>query len=418
MRKHRFITTLITALSVAGSGIITSAAGFVYQPVNGSVVYVENYLVMDSAATVPNVTFNLAIEAGSSQGASGTNSEVFSGNDSSVVSGTPAAGSAVFTKTLSTYTEPQAIESTGTQAKSGKVDPVVLQSGQKYARAKASLDFSSVQFKEPGIYRWVVTESNTVSVSPSNAKTGIVTDTDRTRVIDVYVETSGTDGRALAVAGYVLHNNESNAAVPKAYSQDEPSTKTNGFINQYVTNDLTIAELVTGNQASRDEYFEVNIEITGGIAGTESNIDLTNADAVTIITGTNTSQHTNPSKITFDENGTARATFWIQGDQSVKIQGLTNEVSYSVTENDSVLDEKGYSTTVEATGDTTVTVNGRRLSDTALTADTTVTYTNERLGTIPTGVLTTVLPGLIVICSSLIVIALKVTARKREADRM
>ena len=45
--------------------------------------------------------------------------------------------------------------------------------------------------------------------------------------------------------------------------------------------DMKITNTVTGNQASRDEYFKVTLNITGGLPSTTYKVDLSNADATT-----------------------------------------------------------------------------------------------------------------------------------------
>ena len=77
-------------------------------------------------------------------------------------------------------------------------------------------DFSKVQFTEPGIYRYVVTESGTSQ--------GITNDADLTRIVDVYVNDVTTDeGKALTIAGYVLHSSE-NGEPDVAAGEDFGST--------------------------------------------------------------------------------------------------------------------------------------------------------------------------------------------------
>lgn len=146
---------------------------------------------MDSNAAVPNVTFNFSIV-----GESKANSNTYSGADASKVTGSPVIGKAVFTNASTKYSSVQNLESTGIQAVTGKKDPVTLEVGQSYARANVSVDFSGVTFKEPGIYRYKITESAD--------KTGTITnDVKTTRYMDVYVEDNGSG--KLSVKGYVLH---------------------------------------------------------------------------------------------------------------------------------------------------------------------------------------------------------------------
>ena len=144
--------------------------------------------------------------------------------------------------------------------------------------------------------------------------------------------------------------------------------------------------------------------ISNAVAGTVYDVDLTNADATTKTNGINTTTHTNPASITIPANATTvTETFWLQNGQSIAIKGLANNTAYSINENKTTLDNEGYTATAtiteggSASTDGTYTANTVTAADTAVTADSTVAFTNAKTGTIPTGVLTSVLPGLLVL---------------------
>ncbi len=72
-------------------------------------------------------------------------------------------------------------DSTTLAASQGSSDYVKnLDSGEKYAKKTATLSFANVEFDEPGIYRYVITETN-------DSAQGITYDSDLTRILDVYV---------------------------------------------------------------------------------------------------------------------------------------------------------------------------------------------------------------------------------------
>ena len=112
-----------------------------------------------------------------------------------------------------------------------------------------------------------------------------------------------------------------------------------------------------------------------------------NADATTKKNGVNTETHVNPALLTAGEDGTLTQDFWIQNGQSIKIQGLAGKTGYTVTEA-----ENAYKTNIAVTGDTKngeadiAAVDGKVVTDAAVTADTTVAYTNEKSGAVPTGI--------------------------------
>ena len=184
---------------------------------------------------------------------------------------------------------------------------------EKYAKKTATLDFSACAFTEPGVYRYVITESGT--------NQGITNDADLTRIVDVYVNDASDDtGKKLTIAGYVLHSNEDDD--PDVAMGDDAgstgayvATKSQGFTNSYDTSDLTFRKEVSGNQASRDKYFEFTVKIAAAVPGTVYQVDLTGADATS---GSNASTiaentgKTNPDSLTIGEDGTVTQKFYLQ----------------------------------------------------------------------------------------------------------
>ena len=217
MKRKRLASVLGASALTFGTMLAPAMPVFAatsYTGVSGSSVSIQKYLVMDSNAAVPNVTFNFSIV-----GESKADSNTYSGADASKVTGSPVIGKAVFTNESTKFSSVQNLESTGIQAVTGKKDPVTLEAGQSYARANVSVDFSGVTFKEPGIYRYKITESadNTGTIT-NDAKT--------TRYMDVYVEDNGFG--KLSVKGYVLHGTAMDPAQDGANINDD--AKSEGFV--------------------------------------------------------------------------------------------------------------------------------------------------------------------------------------------
>ena len=377
----------MAAAIAAGYAAPVMAAGTTYTAIPGGSVNVEKYLVMDKDANVPNVTFEYAIASGTAQNASGTNARVFAGPTGAEI------GTATFTQGQETFTTAQAIPAGTGQKAAEATDPVELESTEKYARSPIQVNLANVRFNEPGIYRYIITES-------ASSAAGITMDDDASRVLDVYVVDNGS---GLEVEGYVLHKSAADAVVPKEYAAGNPSTKTEGYVNEYTSHDLTLSKQVTGNQASRDEYFEFTVTISDAVAGTVYDVDLTNADATTKTNGINTETHTNPASLTVGSGGTVTQTFWLQNGQSIKIKGLANNTGYSINENKTTLDNEGYTATATITEGAGASQDGEYTSSTTvaadadITADSTVAYTNAKSGVIPTGIVMSVLPGAAVV---------------------
>ncbi|MDD6560777.1 MAG: QVPTGV class sortase B protein-sorting domain-containing protein [Lactimicrobium massiliense] len=389
------------ALAMMGAMPVTSvfaAEGTTYAPVAGGTAVFEKYLTMNSQSEVPNATFKFAIDGGvtalDSDGASTLH--VYAGNDANNVVGAPTISDAVFAQGDTTYDSIQDQPTSVTvrnqdDGKTTNKDLLTLDSGKKYARHDVTVDFTGVQYKEPGVYRYLITEQATTNQ-------GVTNDADTTRIMDVYVN---DDNGTLKIGGYVLQNAEPDGTVKR--DGTGTTEKSKGYTNDYTTHDLTISKTVTGNQASHDEYFKMTVKLSNAVAGTVYDVDLSNADATTKTGGFNTEAHTNPATLTVGADGTVTQDFWIQNGQSIKIQGLADKTAYSINEDADLMDKEGYDPAAKVTGDTktgeadtakdiVMDASTYTVTDDAITADTTVAYTNVKEGNTPTGVAMAVAP--------------------------
>lgn len=440
------VAMAMAAMMMTSIAAPAMAAGQTYSTVTGANTLVfEKYLTMDKEANVPNAKFNYTIAAGPAQDANNTagTMQVLAGNDANRVVGTPtiAADQARFSPTDETYETAQpsmaTLQSQHSDGTAPLVDNVTLEEGKKYARKAVAIDFSGVQFKEPGIYRYVVTEkAGDGTTADGQKQLGITNDADATRILDVYViddDTAAAGAPRMKIQGYVLHNTEGNVPV-LANGTTQQETKADGFSNDYETENLTLSKAVTGNQASRDEYFEFTVNITGAVAGTV--YDVTgNFDPTTKINGINTTAHENPARLTIGADGTLTQTFWLQRDQNLTINGLAKETAYSIKENADTLNAEGYTPSAVITGDNkkgandannvAMVPNGEsgadrtEVADDAIKADTTVAYTNAKAGTIPTGVAVALGSGFgVAALGALGVGVMKGKNRKKDEDEL
>lgn len=234
----------------------------------------DKYLVMDTQTHVPNVSFTYAVTAGSAKtyDVAGKKFEILAGVDADKVkmAGVGPAGTADNTIAY------QQGDATANDDNAYVKD--YDKATEKYAKKTATLDFSGCKFTEPGVYRYVITESGT--------NQGITNDADLTRIVDVYVNDNSDDsGKKLTIVGYVLHSNTDDD--PDVSMGDDAGTggqytetKSQGFTNTYDTSDLTFRKEVSGNQASHDKYFEFTVTIANAIPGTKYDVDITKADSV------------------------------------------------------------------------------------------------------------------------------------------
>lgn len=362
----------------------------------------DKFLLMDSQANVPNASFSYAVTAGAAKeydvygakayDAHGRKFQVLAGVDADKVTmagvgNGAAAGQIVFT------------QGDGSDTHDATKDAYVkdLTAGKKYALKTATLDFSKVQFTEPGVYRYIITESGT--------NQGVTNDADLTRVLDVYVndasstEADGALTKKLTIAGYVLHSNE-NDEPDVALGEDFGSagaytdTKSQGFTNSYDTSDLTLRKQVTGNQASRDKYFEFTLDIAAAQPNTKYDVVIDEADAISKTNAATIAENagqTNVTSITTDDQGKATQKFYLQHGQQVTVQGLAKDTTYAVTEN-----TEDYKSTENTATDKVVEIKAGTESapvdGTIVSADLTTGYLNTRDGVIPTGIVMAVAP--------------------------
>ena len=384
MKKHaRFLTTLLAAVLLVAAAL-PSAFAFKYTAVAGTSTTFYKYLVMDVDANVPNATFAFTVAPGTAIAATENRVAVLAGI------GTPTIADVTFAPGNTTYTTKQ-----GT-------DEVTLVSGQKYAKQTVTVSFSGISFPEPGIYRYIVTETATTNQ-------GVTNDESETRTLDVYV--TDNDG-ALEVSSYVLHTGtDAPAAGADKGSADVSNTgdklgdKSAGYTNTYDTSNLTFSKTVSGNQASRDKYFAFTVTIRGAVAGTVYDVDLTKAD-VNISANPNDATTcignavTQPQRLTVPADGTVTQVFYLQHGQEITIKGLAKGTEYAVTEN-----PEDYKQTAPDNA-----------SGTIVSEDVTAAFTNTRSGVIPTGVLLTVAPFAAIMAVGAVGIIVMVGKKRKRAE--
>lgn len=401
-------------------------------PVDGTSLTFKKFLIIGAGDNVPNVTFSYTIAAGtaiSTDTSSNTEFQVDAGVDADKVTITDTT----FAPRATTYTSVQTGDIDVTRQASDRATSLTADTGvefetskgEQYAVQNATVDFSGVTFVEPGVYRYIITET----ASTTNAAAGIMHDNDVDRVLDVYVtDNNGT----LEISGYVLHKNESNIAISSTMgsndvmSEGEPlDDKTDGFTNEYKSKDLVFKKEVVGNQASRDKYFEFTLKLenvgnentfTVSIADdndpntTDGNADATSGSNNATITANRGKE--NVLTLTSDASGEITRKFYLQHGQSIAVRGLPLNAEYTVTENAEDYKSTGASVTgyTDATsGDIGIVAGNNKVVKTS--------FKNERQGIIPTGLFTIVGPAIAVILIALIGIGIVLMGKRRKEER-
>lgn len=237
---------------------------------------------------------------------------------------------------------------------------VTFSYGDTSATKQATVDFSKVDFKHAGIYRYIITES-------SSTNDDVAIDSSATRYLDVYVV--NTDNGGLKIDTYMLLTSASAPTKNTDGKWSYGEAKSAGFTNKYTTYSLTVNKIITGTAANLSEKFNFTIEFEG--------------DAGASFTyGTTT--------ITLDNDGKASQTVALGNGESAEITGIPSNVKYTVTEN--IDATEGYTTSYKVDNATNAT-NGTATSEAIMgKVNHTVSFTNDKASTPVTGVITTIAP--------------------------
>lgn len=399
-----WMTALMAATAFAGVGTpVLAAAGTNYgTTIEGTkTTTFDKFLVMDKQANVPNAKFTYTVTAGNAKAydVAGKKFQVLAGVDADKITMAGVGGTAEAAAAANSIVFRQGDGSdTHDTTKDAYVKDLVA--GKKYALKTATLDFSAVQFTEPGVYRYVITEAGD--------NQGITNDADLTRVLDVYVndasaEVDGAFTKKLTIAGYVLHSNvddEPDVAAGENFGSTGAYTdkKSQGFTNSYDTSDLTLRKQVTGNQASRDKYFEFTLNIDKAQPNTKYDVVIDEADATSKANAATIEANAgkaNVTSITTDDAGKATQKFYLQHGQQITVQGLAKDTTYAVTENTE--DYKSTANTKDTpVVDTKADTEAAPVDGTIVSTDLTTGFLNTRDGVIPTGVIMAVAPFAVV----------------------
>ncbi len=375
-RFRKKLSALLVTAAMAATMIVPASAANTYPggviPGNCNSLVFNKYLVLDADAHVPNVDFTYTLANGTSGSIGGTSVLAGVGADDVKFGGSKVSTSNPIVVSFTSDDDENKLETVATG------DPVTLESGKNYVKKSIALDFSDVSYTQPGIYAYSLVENN-----PSLA--GISYDSNLDKDLYVYVVDNSNDtSNTLKVAGFALVNH---GDVPNEQN------KVIGYVNEYDTNDVTLSKTVAGNQGSRDQYFTFSVTLAGAGKNALITVDISNADESidanpnSSTTGI-TSAVTNVDSLTANENGEATGTFYLQHGQQIVFKELAAGTTVTVVESQN----DGYTVTHTGSIDTT----GNSATATINNSDIEIAYTNTKEGTIPTGVLLTVVPVAIV----------------------
>lgn len=234
--------------------------------------------------------------------------------------------------------------------------------------ATSEIDFSTVKFTQPGIYRYEITNGD----QSDSAYTG---DFGATKRLDISVINSNT--------GLVI-----DAATLSGMDDKGQIKKVDGFDFNYATTFVKFTKNVEGNQGDQNKSFDFNVKLENVVSNATS-VDVYLPGAITA------------TSLTSNDNFTK--TYQLKHNQTITIENIPAGASFSVSENKSNLDADGYQaklsnddiTNKSGVSMKAVTVDNTiydEFSKSNLGEGTTFTIINTKEGTVPTGVIFAVAP--------------------------
>ena len=397
--KKTVALVLCLALTVLAAVPAFAAA---YAPVNGDATHgFKQFLIVDKDARIPKTEFNYSISAGTGVPASAGKMEVLAGI------GSPAVGKAEFS-------EGEAVSDTA-------VDGITLESSQRFAQKTVSLDFTGVAFPEPGIYRYIVTMTTGGQQAMKYDVQKGASAAAKKRVLDVYII---DDAGVLKVDSYAFHemaddilagSSGGSASVSGAHAR--LSDKSEGFVNLYATKNVTFGKEVTGNQGSKDKYFEFTFELTNAEKGTTYIADISAAETASGVTEAtipaNRSKN-NPTQFITDATGAAAVKYYLCDGQYITVKGLPEDSSYALAENkEDYVSANGIAASIARGG----IAHSDPLSGTIAASDIRTGFTNTRNGIVPTGILFAAAPAAGTAALGIAGLAVILIGRRRRNDK-
>ncbi len=451
------LTTMVIAPLTAGAGNYPEE-----KQAQGTTTTFDKYLVMDSDATVPNVTSVFSITAGEGI-ATGVNSiNCYAGigtptfNPDETQGIAVVDGKAVVSFSATDTTTPEKDVNTKTVA----FRTTDNDSDEKFATKTVTVNFAEIKFPEPGLYRYIITEE-----APTDGGISVPTG-DREYTLFVTVK---DDNGTLVVSQteYVLQEGTDTPSIIDKVIKDDSDTvigttkvnenKKTGMTNWYTTHDLMFNKNVTGNQGSRDKYFKFTVKLTN--TSEEGVLTMTDARANDrfIVTGSfdvnpekNDATKTDYTSVPDGEslNAMQKANgygegkelnqmsigtttycyvtyaqlvegkdFYLHSGQNIEINGIPEGLGYIVSE-----EKEDYTSNVTVNNTDGLDADGvknsdnSQVTDSRLTGTARLTFTNSKDGTIPTGVLTTVAASVGIVAIGLAGIIFGIVNNRKKSE--
>lgn len=371
MRMKRFARVFTSAM-LAGAMMMTMGGMTAFAAVDS--IPLTKTVTTDGNTYAPNTTFSFTVEAGGSGNVTGT--AYGAANDTASLPVKEGVNvDKVFTMPENyVFTPGDEVKEEYTQGKN-----IVI-------KAK---DGEEKYFTEPGIYHYIISETegdyegiiyDTVD-RDVYLYVGYVTGTDELEVQNVVVSKDGNkigNDTNIGDRGIEFINNYGKHGTPDPENPDGP-------IPGDTTHDLTVTKKVAGNQGDKNKAFEFTVQVNGAPGECYK------------VVFTDKNKETTESKL---ESGSTGTKYYLKDGESIRIFGLTDTDTYTVTETD--YSDEGY--TVEK-GNESGTVNAD---------DTAYDVVNTKSVTTPTGIVLSFAPYIMLVALAGVFAVLFLRKKKEE----
>ena len=357
-------STFMIAKPVKAEGEGACTVGTNEYAVCGTTTTLKTYLTMKQNATVPNLTVAYTVSAGSA------------------VDGTGGYQSVKTGISINDVTVSNAVFSTADTANSATANEAGI-TNRIAVKKDISVDFTKVKFTSPGIYRYIITQT---AVESPFELVG-----ESTTTVDVII-VNDENGK-LKVEGYLAYDG---TFTKGAHETANANDKDDKFVIYYHTVSLEVIKKVEGNQGDRNKTWNFTVSFSG----------LGNSTTIC----RNGNSDINLQSYTADADGNLSQSFEIKHGQKLILNSIPSGAKVTVTETEAGLD--GYTTTYKVSENGAHT--GNSASNVTLSAEngTEIEVINTKAGNVPTGIMTAILPGSVLVAASVLYFAV----RKNEEE--
>ncbi|MCR4652561.1 MAG: hypothetical protein K5744_02595 [Eubacterium sp.] len=291
----------------------------------------------------------------------------------------------------------------------GSVSQVAISGKKAEVSENAEIDFSVIEWKAPGVYRFRVKEERTNKSVAYNAAYTDLTDEESKRYIDVYVNAVSTSDGSIEyqIAGYVFLKAEKGTGGTVTYKKTTGYTDDGGnggsdsgtSVTIYETYNLTVKKVIKGTMAKASDVFNFTVSADG-----------TQEIPADMMTTTGGITAASPSF-----NGSTQVyTTGLKGGDSLAIKGIAKYANVTVKESDQ--DAKNYKTEITSTGSLDSKDETARTAGLHMDTDRDVTYTNTSSteNVTPTGIVRMVAPYLMIVVMALLLAVVFFRSKKTE----